>query len=197
MDGVTKFLGDSYPAISEVDILTFATGIAIGLAVGAIEFPLPAGMSFKLGIAGGPLVVALILGVFERTGRLNWGVSYSANLTLRQFGRILFLAGIGTTAKFAFRQMIGSGHGLLLFSCGALVTVTVATSAMITAVKVLNVSMGVATGMLAGLQTQPAVLSYALEQSGDDLPNTGNAMVFPVAMITKIILAQVFLSMLI
>ena len=96
MTAVTEYLGDSYRALSEIDILTFSAGIAAGLALGAIPIPLPGGIEIKLGIAGGPLLVALVLGALERTGRLNWTLSYSANLTLRQFGLILFLAGIGT-----------------------------------------------------------------------------------------------------
>jgi putative transport protein len=114
MQDVTRYFGDSYRAISEVDILTFSLGIALGLALGRVPIPLPGGIEFELGIAGGPLLVALVLGSLQRTGRLQWTIPYSANLTLRQFGLMLFLAGIGTRAGFAFRETIASGHGALL-----------------------------------------------------------------------------------
>ena len=194
MAAITEYLGDSYRALSEIDILTFSAGIAAGLALGAIPIPLPGGIEIKLGIAGGPLLVALVLGALERTGRLNWTLSYSANLTLRQFGLILFLAGIGTRAGYAFRDMVGSSHGLLLLGAGAVVTLLTTIAALWTARVVLKTPMSVATGMVAGLQTQPAVLSYALEQSGDELPNAGYAMVFPIATIAKIIIVQILIA---
>ena len=84
----------------------------------------------------------------------------------------------------------------LLFLAGVTLTMIVTMSAIWTARRFLKLPMGIATGMLAGLQTQPALLSYALEQSGDDLPNTGYAMVFPLAMIGKIIAAQLLLVLL-
>ncbi|MGD9714028.1 MAG: aspartate:alanine exchanger family transporter [Thermomicrobiales bacterium] len=196
IDAVTRFFGDSYRALSEVDILTFSMGIALGLGVGAIPIPLPGGLEFKLGIAGGPLVVALVLGALERTGRLSWTISFNANLTLRQFGLILFLAGIGTRSGFAFRETIGTRHGLALFVAGIMLTAVVTLVALWSSRRLLGMPMGVAIGMLAGLQTQPAVLSYAQEQSRDDLPTNGYAMVFPVAMIAKIIAAQLLLALL-
>ncbi len=194
MSAVTSFFGDSYRALSQVDILTFSVGIAIGLGIGAVPIPLPGGIEFRLGIAGGPLVVALILGALERTGRLVWTIPYSANLTLRQLGLMLFLAGIGVNAGYAFRDVIGSGHGLALLAAGAVLTTSVAFAALWTARRVLNMPMGVAIGMLAGLQTQPAVLSYAQDLSGDELPTSGYAMVFPLAMIAKIVVAQILLA---
>jgi putative transport protein len=193
MSDVSAFFGDSYRALSEVDILTFSLGIALGLGLGAISIPLPGGIEFKLGIAGGPLVVALLLGTLERTGRLTWTVPYSANLTLRQFGLILFLAGIGTRAGFAFRETLGTGQGAAFLVSGVVLSVTVSVVAIWTARRLLALPMGIAIGMLAGLQTQPAVLSFAQETTDDDLPNTGYAMVFPVAMIAKILAAQILL----
>ncbi|MBX3071280.1 MAG: hypothetical protein KF883_12325 [Thermomicrobiales bacterium] len=196
MGAITAYFGDSYRALSEIDILTFSLGIALGLGLGAIPIPLPGGVEFKLGIAGGPLVVALILGARDRTGPLTWSLPYSANLTLRQFGLTLFLAGIGTLAGYAFRDVIGSRHGLAMLAGAVALVATVTLIALWTARKLLRMPMGIAIGMLAGIQTQPAVLSFALEQSGDDLPTTGYAMIFPLAMIAKIIAAQILLAML-
>jgi putative transport protein len=109
---------------------------------------------------------------------------------------MLFLAGIGSRAGFAFREMIGSGHGLVLLVAGAALSMAVTLAALWSARALLGMPVPVATGMLAGVQTQPALLSFAGEQSGDDLPNTGYAMVFPLAMIAKILGAQILLILL-
>ena len=90
--------------------------------------------------------------------------------------------------------MVGSSHGLILLGAGAVVTLATTLAALWTARVVLKTPMSVATGMVAGLQTQPAVLSYALEQSGDELPNAGYAMVFPIATIAKIIIVQILIA---
>ena len=106
MRAISGFLGDSYRAISEIDIMTFSVGIALGLLLGTISITLPGGSSLKLGIAGGPLIVGLILGALGRTGQVLWQLPHSANLTLRQLGVILFLAGIGTRSGYAFASTL-------------------------------------------------------------------------------------------
>jgi hypothetical protein len=102
MPDVSRFLGDSYRALGEIDVLSFGFGIAAGLALGAIALPLPGGGSFELGSAGGPLVVGLALGAIGRTGPMVWQLPYTASLTLRQFGTVIFLAGIGLRAGGTF-----------------------------------------------------------------------------------------------
>ncbi|MBC8076268.1 MAG: transporter [Chloroflexales bacterium] len=196
MDAVSAFFGDSYRAVSEVDILTFNLGLALGLLLGLIPLPLLGGIALRLGFAGGPLVVALVLGALERTGPLVWNLPYSANLTLRQIGLILFLAGVGTRAGYAFVATLAQGGGVALFLAGTAITLLVALLALWIGYRLLKIPMGLLLGMLAGLQTQPAVLGFALEQTGDELPNVGYAAVYPVALITKILLAQILLALL-
>jgi putative transport protein len=75
MPAVTRFLGDSYRALSEIDMLTFSLGLALGLLLGTIPIPLPGGIDLKLGSAGGPLIVALVLGALDRTGPFEWSIS--------------------------------------------------------------------------------------------------------------------------
>lgn len=196
MRDVGEFLGDSYRALSEIDVLTFSAGLVVGLLLGMVPIPLPGEASFRLGIAGGPLLVALVLGALERSGRLVWSVPYSANLTLRQFGMVLFLAGVGTRAGYAFvNTLLGSG-GIVLFSAGALVTALAALVLMWCGRKIFRIPMSLLIGMLAGLQTNPAVLSFAGEQTGNDLPALSYATVYPVAMVAKIVLAQVIFLLL-
>jgi putative transport protein len=196
MNEVSGFLGDSYRAISEIDIMTFSVGIALGLLLGAISVPLPGGSSLKLGIAGGPLIVGLILGALGRTGSVLWQLPHSANLTLRQLGVILFLAGVGTRSGYAFVSTFASGGGVLLFLVGAVVTCLTAFITLWVGYKILNISFPILTGMLAGIQTQPAVLAFANERAKNDLPNIGYSSVYPVAMIAKILIAQLLLTLL-
>jgi putative transport protein len=196
LDEVSRFFGDSYRAISEIDILSFSLGLALGLLLGAVPIPLPGGVDLKLGFAGGPLVVALVLGWLGRTGRFVWGLPYSANLTLRQIGLVMFLAGVGTRSGHAFFSTLTQGGGLSLLIAGGLITFTVSLATLVLGHKVLGIPMSVLTGLLGGLQTQPAVLGFALEQTKNDLPNVGYTTVYPLATVSKIILAQVLLAML-
>lgn len=196
LEQVRAIFGDSYRALSEIDILTFSLGVALGLLLGSIPVPLPGGIVFKLGFAGGPLVVALLLSTLGRTGPLVWSLPYSANLTLRQVGLVLFLAGIGTRSGYAFVTTLTQGGGLLVFAAGAVITSLVALGTLWVGYRVLKIPMGLLTGMLAGLQTQPAVLGFSLEQTRNELPNIGYATVYPMAMVAKILLAQLVLALL-
>lgn len=197
LKAVTSFLGDSYRAVSEIDVLTLSLGIALGVLLGLIPIPLPGGLSLKLGMAGGPLIVALVLGAIGRTGPFLWNIPYSTNLTLRQFGLVLFLAGIGSRAGYTFVSTVTQGNGLLLFAAGVFITFFAALSMLWAGYRLLKIPMGLLAGMLAGLGTQPALLSFASEQSGDELPNLGYASVYPIATIAKIVLAQIILVVLI
>jgi putative transport protein len=196
MPAVTAFFGDSYRALSEIDMPTFSLGLAAGLLLGVLPIPLPGGVDLKLGLAGGPLTVALVLGALDRTGPLVWTLPYSANLTLRQFGLIVFLAGIGTRAGHEFVSTVRSRDGIVLFGAGAIITFGAALSALWIGYRLLQTPMGLLTGMVAGLHTQPAVLGFALEQTHDDLPNVGYAALFPLATIAKILAAQLLIAFL-
>lgn len=191
---VTRFLGDSYRALSEIDVPTFSVGCALGLGLGLVPIPLPGGLELRLGLAGGPLIVALVLGHLGRTGPILWTLPYSANLTVRQLGLILFLAGIGTRAGYDFVQYFASGGGLLVFAAGAGMTFSAAALTLWGGATLLHLPFGTLAGTLAGLQTQPAVLGFALEQAKDDSPNLGYATVYPVAMIVKVLLGQILLA---
>ncbi len=196
MPAVTKFLGDSYRALSEIDVLAFSLGLALGLLLGVVPIPLPGGVTLKLGLAGGPLLVALVLGTIERTGQIVWSLPYSANLTLRQIGLVMFLAGVGTRAGYPFVNTFTQGGGLYIFLAGTLITLVAAMLTLWIGHKLFKIPMSILIGMLAGLQTQPALLGYALEQTENELPNIGYATVYPVAVITKILLAQLLLALL-
>jgi putative transport protein len=195
LDAVSAFFGDSYRSLAEIDVVSLGLGLALGLLLGVVPFPLPGGVTFRLGSAGGPLLVALFLGWRERTGPIVWSLPYSANLTLRQFGLILFLAGVGTRSGYSFVSTFAQGGGLAIFLTGILITCTASLSMLFIGHKLLKIPMGILIGMLAGLQTQPAVLGFASEQTGNDLPNIGYATVYPIATISKILAVQVILTL--
>jgi putative transport protein len=195
MDEISRFFGDSYRALSEVDVTSFALGLFIGLLLGLVPFPLPGGGVLRLGLAGGPLLVGLVLGAKAFTGPLIWTLPYSANLTIRQLGLVLFLAGIGTQAGYPFARTLVSAEGALLLGAGALITCGAALLLLWAGRRFFDIPLSLLSGMLAGMQTQPAVLGFATEQTGNDLPNVGYATVYPTAMIAKILLVQILLAL--
>ena len=194
-DQVAKFFGDSIKSISEADYLSLSLGIVLGVFVGMIPFPLPHGMTFKLGFAGGPLIVGLILGRLERTGKIIWGMPFNANLVLRQIGLVFFLAGIGTRAGYGFWTTFQSG-GLSMIAAGAMITTCVTVATILIGYRYLKLPMSSVMGLMSGMQTQPACLAYANQQAQNELPNIWYATVYPASMIAKIILAQLIVSIL-
>jgi putative transport protein len=193
IERITDFFGDSLKALSETDYLSLSLGIVLGVFLGMAPIPLPNGTSFKLGFAGGPLIVGLILGRLERTGKIQWGLPYNANLVLRQIGLVFFLAAIGTKAGLGLMETIQSGAIGMIVVALAIVSFA-SVCVLVVAHKRLGLPMSAAMGMLAGVQTQPACLAYANQQAQNDLPNLWYAPVQPASMIAKIILAQVIVT---
>jgi len=192
---VREVLGDSFKELAEVDLPATALGISIGLVVGLIPIPLPGGIRFHLGFAGGPLLVALVLGNMGKSGPLLWRMPPGINQTLRHLGISLFLAGIGTRAGYAFISTLQE-LGPLVVLTGAAVTFTYSALTIVLGYKFLKMPMSVLSGLLAGMQTQPAALVFAEENARSDAPYIGYATAYPVAMVAKIILAQVLLNLL-
>lgn len=186
---VREFFGDSIRGTAETDFGSIAIGMVLGVLVGTMPIPLPGGHTVKLGLAGGPLLVALLLGHWERTGGICWLIPVSANLTLRRIGLLLFMAGIGTRAGYQFGQTVAQS-GLGLVAGGAVVTFGVTLATMIVGYKALGIPYDTLMGLMSGIQTQPACLAYATDQSRSEAPNVAYASVYPVATIAKIVLAQ-------
>ncbi|MCC6746007.1 MAG: transporter [Deltaproteobacteria bacterium] len=193
MKEVSRFFGDSYRQLSEIDVVTFGLGIALGLLVGMIAIPLPGGGRLQLGAAGGTLLVALTLGALGRTGPLVWQMPYSANLTLRQVGLVVFLAGVGVRSGHRFAAQMSTREGLWIFLTGTGLTAFGSLCLLLLGYRVLEIPYSVLIGLLAGFQTQPAVLAFAGERTGNDLPQLGYAVAVPAAMVVKILAAQVLL----
>jgi putative transport protein len=158
-----------------------------------ITFQFPGDVSFKLGFAGGPLIVALILGGLRRTGPIVWTLPYSANLTLRQVGLILMLAGIGINSGHTFAATIFQVEGAYIFAAGTILAMVATLSTLIIGYKVLKIPFSFLLGMVA---SQPAVLDYAFDQTNNKLPSIGYTLVLPITLIGKIIIVQILFALL-
>ncbi len=192
MDTLSKWLGDHFKSIAEADYFSFAAGICLGLMLGYLPIPLGNEFSVKLGIAGGPMLVGLILGNLGRTGNIYWSMPLNTNLTLRQLGLVLFFAVVGIKAGGGFAEAIAS-DGVQLLLAGISITLIMSVGILFGCMKILKMDWVSATGTLGGAQTQPAILSYIGELSQSESPNTAYATIMPVAMLIKILLAQILL----
>jgi putative transport protein len=190
LDRVSQVVGDPLRDLTETDFMSFSFGLILGVFLGTFPIPLPGGQSMSLGLAGGPLVVGLILGRLGRTGPIVWTMPANASLTLRQLGILLFLAGVGTRAGATFVATFEK-QGLPLLLAGAVITVLSATAAIVLSRRVFGFDMITTLGLVAGIHTQPAALSFANTHTGSETPNVAYAAVYPVATISKIILAQI------
>jgi putative transport protein len=190
---LVALFGDSYARLSHVNLLTAGLGIAIGLLIGLVPISLPGGIAVHLGVAGGPLLVALILGALRRTGPILWTMPYSANLTLRQIGLILLLAAIGVRSGSAFLEALATGSGWLDLFIGFVIIVVSTLVSLFVGYRLLRIPFSLLIGMIS---PQPAVLDYAQEQAGNPLPAVGFTLMFPLAIIINVVLAQVLLVIL-
>jgi putative transport protein len=189
---MSQFFGDSIRGTAEAQFGSAAIGLVLGVLAGMFPIPIPGGQVLRLGLAGGPLLVAMLLGKLERTGSITWVMPASANLTLRQIGSVLFLAGVGTNAGYNFADTVRTS-GLRLLLAGAVITVVVHVIVLVAGYKWMKIPFDYLMGLSAGIQTQMACVAFADEASRSDEPSIAYASIYPVAMITKIILAQLLL----
>lgn len=201
LEAVAAELGDEVRRTSEFDVLTVGLGVVLGIALGTL--PLPLGpVTLRLGFAGGPLVVGLVLGALVRTGPLLWQVPQGASVTLRQFGLVLFLAGVGTRAGPAFVEALGSPLLLRVVVLGV-VAIGVPVVATLLLRRRALASLGedaqgsaALAGLIAGVTSQPAALALAEDRGAGNDALLGYATVFPVAMVGKILLGQAIVAIL-
>jgi putative transport protein len=190
MAEVARLLGDSERGAGEIDPTGFALGLLLGLLLGAVTFPLPGGASIELGMAGGPLVMGLLLGRIQRTGPLIWALPFQPANALNQLGILLFLAYAGTNAGDDLVAALQTDEGLRILVAGAVVTAFAAFALTMLGPVLGSIAGPRLTGVIAGFQTQPAVLTFANERAGaDPRVNLGYALAYPVAMIVKVVVA--------
>jgi putative transport protein len=190
--GLTRYLGDSLRALSETDYLSLSLGILIGVLIGSITLTLPGDLKLSLGLAGGPLVVALVLGWRGRTGPFVWDLPAEISTTFRELGLVLFFAAVGIKSGGHFMDAVLS-HGVLLLIIGAVITLISTLVLLIGSIRVLKLDWVTATGILAGGQTQPAILTFIGNLAKSEAPNTAYVSILPTAMVAKIIMAQILL----
>ena len=192
IEAAAKELGNSLTAIDHPEILPAFLGIFLGVVVGSIPFAIP-GMPtpLKLGLAGGPLIVAILLSRKRKIGPLNFFMANSANLMLREFGLTLFLSCVGLNAGIRFFDVLLNGDGLYYMGLASLITfLPLAIMACVGhfAFKVNYLSL---CGVLAGAMTDPPALAFANSQAESDAVNVGYASVYPLTMLLRILSGQV------
>lgn len=190
-DEVRRFFGDSIRGNAEMSFVSIGVGMALGLLVGMVPLPLPGGGSFALGVAGGPLVTALVLGWLGRTGPIGWRMPVVANLVLRNLGLAIFIGVVALGAGAPFARTVASS-GLPILLGGAAVVLT-----LVLVVLGGGVTLGIPfddlLGICAGATGNPAILAAAGRLAPTDRPDVGYAISFPSATIVKIIAVQVLL----
>lgn len=189
---VAKLLGDSEKAASAFSIVSLATGITAGVILGSIPFPVPGGRVFEFGMAAGPLIVGLVMGRFGKTGRIIWSLPHTASSALSHLGMMLFLAYAGSTAGHALSEAITTPIGWRLLLIGLATTASSALTFIYLGRYFAKIYGPRLAGVMAGSQTQPAVLAYVNEHTNDDpRVNLGYAVAYPVGMIVKVLIAPI------
>lgn len=189
---VGTYLGDSARGLSDINPMALGVGLAAGILLGKIVFPLPGGASFSLGSAAGTLLVGLLLGHLGRVGRFVTAMPLTAAQALSELGLLIFLAQAGTKAGSQIGAAFASGEWLKILLLGVLITCTVGFGVYLVMRRVFSMGGTKLAGVLGGTQTQPAVLAFANGRTRFDARVAmGYALVYPAAMITKILLGQI------
>ena len=190
---VADVLGNSMKKLREPQLLTIFFGIALGVLFGSIplmNIPQPV----KLGLAGGPLIIAILIGRFGPHFHLITYTTMSANLMLREVGLAMFLAGVGIGAGDGFVEAIVNG-GYRWIGYGAIITILPVLIVGLFARLKLKMNYYTLMGLLAGSTTNPPALGYANATSGNDMPALGYATVYPVVMFLRVLSAQMLILM--
>lgn len=189
-----RIFGDSITATAEFSYIALGAGIVLGVLLGLLPVPLPFIGKFSLGLAGGPLVMALVLGKLGRTGTIGWRLPISANLVMRNFGLTLFLAAVGMASGTPFVTQVAA-NGAPLLVLGALAVLLVVVIVFIIGRWLLKMPFEEVLGIAAGATGNPAILVFVNQLVPSDKPNVGYAMIFPSMTIVKIIAVQMVLRL--
>ncbi|MDR2643134.1 MAG: hypothetical protein LBC74_10105 [Planctomycetaceae bacterium] len=180
--------------IDEPHLIPIFVGILLGVVLGSIPVYIPGvPQPVKLGLAGGPLVVAILMGAFGTKFYFPTKITKSAVLMLREVGICLFLACVGLLAGESFVKTVVDGDGLLWVGLGVIITLTPLLIVGVLAYKVFKVDYFILMGMIAGSTTDPPALSYSVGASGSDKPSIGYATVYPLTMFLRIMTAQLLI----
>lgn len=193
---VGKILGDEIKRLNNPNLLAVFIGISLGMLLGALPIMLP-GMStpVKLGIAGGPIIVGILMGAFGPRFHLTTYTTMSANLMLRQLGIIIYLAGLGIDSGVHFFETVFRAEGLLWIGLGFLLTIVPVLIVGFIASQFFKLDYAHNVGMLCGSMANPMALSYANTTVDGDEPSVSYATVYPLSMFIRVISAQLVLML--
>ena len=193
---VGKILGDEIKRLNNPNLLAVFIGISLGMLLGALPITLP-GMStpVKLGIAGGPIIVGILMGAFGPRFHLTTYTTMSANLMLRQLGIIIYLAGLGIDSGAHFFETVFRTEGLLWIGLGFLLTIVPVLIVGFIASQFFKLDYAHNVGMLCGSMANPMALNYANTTVDGDEPSVSYATVYPLSMFIRVISAQLVLML--
>lgn len=191
IERVANLLGNQLRRLDHPNIVTIFVGILCGILFGSLPIAIP-GMPtpVKLGLAGGPLIISILIGRFGHKVKLVTYTTMSANLMLREVGLVLFLASVGVKAGENFVQMVVEGDGVLYVGLGFLITFIPLIITGIIARWHHRVNYFTLMGLIAGSNTGPPALAYANQIAGNDAPAVGYSTVYPLTMFLRILTAQ-------
>lgn len=194
IDKVEKILGNTLKRLNEPHIFTIFIGIFIGILFGSIPVFIPGmPMPVKLGLAGGPLIIAILISRFGYKFKLITFTHQSANLMLREIGISLFLASVGLASGGKFVESVVSCNGLIWITSGFVITVLPLLIVGIIGYKFMKINFFTLMGILAGSTTDPPALAYANSTAGNDAPAVSYSTVYPLTMFLRVILAQILI----
>jgi putative transport protein len=189
----SKALGNSTKQLDHPQIIPVFVGIALGVLLGSMPISLPGvPVPVKLGLAGGPMIVAILLSRLGRVGPLVWYMPLSANFMLREVGIVLFLAGVGLGGGETFVAAL-KGHGVQWFLFGAIITFVPLILVAALARAVLKLNFMTLCGLLAGSMTDPPALAFAGTITGSEAPSIAYATVYPLTMLLRVLIAQLII----
>jgi putative transport protein len=186
------FLGNSLKRLSEMHFIPLFIGIALAIALGTLPIPLPGlPQPLRLGLAGGALIVALVLGRMGRIGRVVWHMPANVNQAFREFGISLFFAAVGLAAGAKFFSTVFSPTGALWLFAGLIITIAPLLVVGAFSRSVLKMNFMALSGLIAGSMTDPPALAFASNISNSDAPMVSYATVYPLTMVLRILSAQI------
>ncbi|MDO4708111.1 MAG: putative transporter [Porphyromonadaceae bacterium] len=191
---VSKFLGNSIQMLDKPNLVSFFFGLCLGCLIGSIPLYLP-GMSIpvRLGLAGGPIIIGILMGAFGPRLHMATYMTNSATQLIKQLGIIVYLAGLGLSSGAGFVNTLLHGGGLLWLGVGFVITVLPTLLVGFVCIKLFGRSFAETSGMLCGTMANPFALDYAVEVTQSRTSSVAYATVYPVAMFIRIISAQILL----
>ena len=197
VERVANLMGNSLKRLDHPNILTIFVGIFLGIFFGSLPIAFPGiPTPVKLGLAGGPLIVSILIGRFGYKLKLVTYTTMSANLMLREIGIALFLASVGIKAGANFVNTVVDGDGLLYVGCGFLITVIPLLIMGAVARWHYKMNYFMLMGLIAGSNTDPPALAYSNQTAGNNAPAVGYSTVYPVSMFLRILTAQLLILIL-